>query len=351
MKYKDFVRSIHESKVHKVVPFESDIKIEVDRAFYLLGTSGTFLKKYFLHDIKSIKKTVYSFLDRHPLEKNDRWWVSLSTQHVAGFSILARSYFAGLKKPLEEPFNLNAVKMKKEGITVISLVPTQVFDLVAKRIKAPSTLKYVFVGGASLSDELFVKAKSLGWPLYSCFGSTETFAQFASSKNNKDYEVYNTWFIKSNKKGELEIKGPSVFTHHVFENGSVKPISKNWLTLKDKVLVSGTSFSFEGRLDDHYKSKGVYRNFFEQKKKFEKAMLLANFQLSQSLLVVLKEERSGAGLYLLVSNEKILDLAFKILPEIRGGFLFKDLSLFLSEIGKPSKAKIESAVSRPLLLS
>jgi|GEM_PF-3706055 len=146
-------------------------KSDMHESYYLLSTSGSEKKKHFLHTSSSIKEATESFLKTHPLDASDRWWLSLSTRHVAGFSILARSYFSKIKAPYEKDFSLDTKIMEEEGISLLSLVPTQIFDIVSRSLKAPISLKYVFVGGAPLSDNLFLKAKELGWPLVPCFGA------------------------------------------------------------------------------------------------------------------------------------------------------------------------------------
>ena len=350
MKYSDFVKSVTEAKVHRVSEFDKEIAFKTEQATYLLSTSGSQSKKYYLHSIDRIKEGVESFLDTHPLNKDDRWWVSLSTKHVAGFSILARSYFSEARDPYEAPFSLDSGVIDEEGITVLSLVPTQVYDLVFKNFKAPSCIKYVFVGGAPLSDELFFKAKSLGWPLVPCFGSTETMAQFSSSKDNKSYNIYSGWGIKVSSSNSLEIKGPSVFSHRVLMSGEVLENKDDWIDLKDQVEIINQSFVFKGRLDNRYKSKGSYRDFSLQKKNLESLMLEKGFDLKEAFLVVLEEERSGAGVYLITSNIECAKLLETQFQELRGSFLVEDLSILRNEIGKPIKTKIEDVLLRPLLL-
>gem|GEM_PF-4292190 len=68
-----------------------------------------------------------------------------------------------------------------------------------------------------------------------------------------------------------------------------------------------------------------------------------------AFLVVLEEERSGAGLYLISSDLAASDKILDNLSELRGVFLFKDISFLKSKIHKPIKAKIEDALKKPLL--
>ena len=111
------------------------------------------------------------------------------------------------------------------------------------------------------------------------------------------------------------------------------------------------AFTFIKRADGRYKSKGAFQDFNKQKEAFEEAALVNRINLNQSMLVVLEEERNGAGLYLISSQPEVLETVAGTLPEIRGCFLYKDISFLLGEIGKPLKTKIENALLRPLLLS
>jgi len=350
MNYKKFLNSVHENKVHCISVDQGSVAFNVSTPHYLTSTSGSVVKKIYLHSLENIKNSVNSFLKSHPLTKDDRWWVSLPTKHVAGFSILTRSYFSDIKAPFEEPFTLSLEKIEKEEITLLSLVPTQIFDIASKGLKAPKKLKYVFVGGAPLNQRIYNEAKILGWPLVSCFGSTETFAQFASSTNNKDYELYDGWSFQKNLKEELEVKGPGLFSY--FKNdGEFIERPGDWVNLRDKIIVNENSFSFVSRSDGLYKKKGIYNDFNKEKAFFETLVFDKNIDISKHFLLLLEEERGGAALYLMSTDIAEAEVICRQMPEIRGTYLFKSLNHFKSDLGKPLRSKIEDALSKPLLLS
>ena len=357
--YKSFVTSMTKSGLYLVSDFKAPHALvkflgakdfqNKNESYYLLSTSGSEKKKYFLHRSACIKEATASFLTAYSLEASDRWWLSLSPSHVAGFSILTRSYFSKIKPPYEEDFVLDTKIIEKEDISLLSLVPTQIFDIVSKSLKAPKSLKYVFVGGASLGEKLFLKAKELGWPLVPCFGATETFAQFSSSSDSSSYKVFKGWSLKVNSKSELMVKGPGLYDSEVFLDGKIVKLKSPWCNLKDKVSVTDQTFTFSKRSDDCYKQKGSFKSFSEDVKKFEALCLKLDVNPAKAFLVALEEERSGAGLYLISSDLEASNKILENLSDLRGVFLFKDIGFLKSKIHKPVKAKVEDALKKTLL--
>src|SRR5207244_3174402 len=65
--------------------------------------------------------------------------------------------------------------------TLTALVPTQVHDLVANKLRSPKTLRAVIVGGGSLNSELYDEARALGWPVMPSYGMTECASQIATA--------------------------------------------------------------------------------------------------------------------------------------------------------------------------
>ena len=70
----------------------------------------------------------------------------------------------------------------KSRVSVLSMVPTQVYDLVDKNLKAPSSLRVVVVGGGALTEKLYLRARELGWPLLISYGLTECASQVATAE-------------------------------------------------------------------------------------------------------------------------------------------------------------------------
>ena len=115
----------------------------------------------------------------------DRLGLCLPVFHVGGLSILARGHVSGaqvsrLKARWQPRRFLEFLKNKK--ITFVSLVPSQVYDLVQARLKGPRGLRGVIVGGGSLSGKLYQLGRGLHWPLLPSYGLTECASQAATAE-------------------------------------------------------------------------------------------------------------------------------------------------------------------------
>lgn len=139
------------------------------------GTSGEMKliglsKQAFLKSAQSV--------NRH-LQTNsaDIWLNPLPLFHVGGLSVLARSYVGGFRWERSRCLKWEAKEFCQEltnlKATLTSLVPTQVYDLVTKDLKPPSSMRAVLVGGAALEESLYRRARKLGWPLLPSYGMTE----------------------------------------------------------------------------------------------------------------------------------------------------------------------------------
>lgn len=349
-----FKESLKENMLHNISGADVPCNLKFEEPHYLLSTSGSFKKKHYIHSLTGIQKACESLNLRHPMNSSDRWWLSLPAHHVSGFSILARSHFLNLKPPLEQKFEFSnlAQTLLDEKITVLSLVPTQVFDVVSRKLKAPKSVKYVFVGGAKLSQKLFQEAKSLEWPLVVCYGSTETFAQMASSDDNKHYTPYSGWSVEFSKEETVKISGPSVYEFKYDESDlCFKKSNKVFLGSDTGLCLKNNQFVLNSRADTKYKSKGLFYDFEEQKQKIESLLLDLNRPLAHYIPVVLEEERAGARLYLICSQSEIQssEQLMKDFKDIQGVYFVKDLNLLKSSIGKPLKSKIQDVLLRPVL--
>ncbi|MEM6910915.1 MAG: AMP-binding protein [Verrucomicrobiota bacterium] len=137
------------------------------------------------------------------------WW------HVGGFSLHARAVRAGARLVEEDskwaPARLAAL-LSQEGVTHLSLVPTQVFDLVAERIPAPASLQAVVVGGGALLPEWGERAQALGWPLLGSYGMTETGSQVATQSPGESFApeplpLLEGWSARVDQGGRLLLSG------------------------------------------------------------------------------------------------------------------------------------------------
>lgn len=90
--------------------------------------------------------------------------------HVGGLSILFRCALAGAAVVLPA----EAFWPLPEGVTHLSLVPTQLQEALDSTVPVPASLRDVVLGGAALSGSLLERAIAAGWPVRTSYGMTET---------------------------------------------------------------------------------------------------------------------------------------------------------------------------------
>ena len=218
-------------------------------------------KEAFLSSARAVNENLQS-------QTRDRWLIALPLFHVAGLSILARSFCGAcsfFKSSAVWNAKLFQKKLREKKISLCSLVPAQIYDLVQQNLKAPKTLRAVIVGGDSLSPFLYRKARKLGWPLLISYGLTETTSQIAcsdlSSLNKKPFPKMNLLnHVKIKQlQTKTKLKSKSLLTayfdiqtkrHHDPKD------SKGWLDLPDKVSLKKDSLIVKGRKDEDIKISG-----------------------------------------------------------------------------------------------
>ena len=118
-------------------------------------------------------------------ESKGRWFVPLPLFHVAGLSVSARAFCAGysfIERATAWNTKAFVQNLIAEKISYTSLVPAQVYDLIQKKLRPPTSLQFALVGGGKLEAALYKKARALKWPLLPTYGMTEVCSQIATAE-------------------------------------------------------------------------------------------------------------------------------------------------------------------------
>lgn len=165
-------------------------------------------------------KTVNEHLD---VSSSSVWALALPILHVGGFGVAARAYQAGCQL-VQFPGKWSAEGFSKwlheMQATHLSLVPTQVHDLVAAGLRAPSSLRAIVVGGGVLPMPTGRTARELGWPVLASYGMTEAGSQVATQGIELLDEPYVTgplgilpcWDVVISDQGLISINGEALFS-------------------------------------------------------------------------------------------------------------------------------------------
>ena len=111
--------------------------------------------------------------------------------------------------------------LTERKITLTSLVPAQVYDLVHAGLVCPPFLRAVVVGGAHLGESLYLRARKLNWPLLASYGLTECASQVATASLNSLKEKKPPLLQALSHvrikiiRGEIALKSPSLLTGFV----------------------------------------------------------------------------------------------------------------------------------------
>jgi o-succinylbenzoate---CoA ligase len=160
---------------------------------------------------------------------DDRWLIALPVHHVGGFAIHARAHL--LRLGLVEDYSrwqpdAFLETCGREGITLVSLVPTQVHDLVINGLHSPPDLRVAIIGGGALPAALAKAARTLNWPIFETYGMTEAASQIATQtysirgrpSGDSVFEVLPHWQVRTESDGRLVLSGKALAKGYAFQS-------------------------------------------------------------------------------------------------------------------------------------
>ncbi len=142
-------------------------------------------------------------------------------------------------------------------MTLASLVPAQVDDLVQARLSPPEKLRAIIVGGGSLRKELYSEARALGWPILPSYGMTESCSQVATATlDSEELVLLDHVEARREPDGRLAFRGVSMLTGYGTGHGFIDPKVKGWFITEDLGAIYGRTLLVEGRSVDFVKIGG-----------------------------------------------------------------------------------------------
>ena len=271
----------------------------------------------------SLLRSARMVVDWLGLNENDILHCPLPLHHVGGFGVLARARTCGGRFIHDSSrWEPEAFKegIEARGVTVTSLVPTQVFDLVHGKIPAPACLRIAVVGGGHLATDLESEARQLGWPLYASFGMTEASSQIATEIPGLRppapgwLPVIKGWETDTDNEGRLRLRGPALFSGRLLSRqpGQWGYIPANlddgWFSTADYAEVDRRNSHVwirpTGRSDDSIKIRGELVSLSRAQRELEGLARAHGLDPRQLAVIDVPDERAGSRL-VLVSEEAI----------------------------------------------
>lgn len=243
------------------------------------------------------------------------WVLTLPLHHVGGFGITARTWQAGCRmitfEGKWEPARF-VPWLAEQGGTHLSLVPTQVHDLVVAGLRAPDSLAAVVVGGGILTEDAGRAARALGWPVLASYGMTEAGTQIATQRLElldqsyvkEPIDLLACWEARTGVTGRIEIRGEALFSgilKHEGQRWKYEERSGDWFATSDSGIVEGRQLRVTGRTDTLVKILGELVDPVA----VEAAVLSLSGGLvapGQAVVLALEDARAGNKLVLVHEN-------------------------------------------------
>lgn len=250
--------------------------------------------------------------------------------HIGGIAVWARQEISGCRAiTASAPYKWNAAAfcdlLNQESVTITSLVPTQIYDLVTAQLSPPKSLRVVFVGAGELAENLLLKAEALGWPLVLTYGMTETCAMLAYRKTTHDgyirFPHIKDWkTIEVMEQDRLAFLSPALLSGFLLieQNGEwtfIDPKQEGWYVSDDVGEILGDKLFLSGRSSELVKILGETVSIAEIQSLWEKHMAPMNSN-SQSVVVALPDERLGFQLALVSTNPEVESLMEEFNQEV-----------------------------------
>lgn len=286
------------------------------------GTGGGDLKGYALSK-KALFTNAEAVNEHFKLTRNDVWGLSLPVYHVGGLSVLARVHLAKssvIDGRKWDPVNWVA---RMQDVTITTLVPTQLYDLVKLNIRPWEKLRYIVIGGDFLSSALKSRALQLGWPVIRTFGMSEISSQLASAERPESDDL----LILPPHEAKIEddrllVKSKALFTLEFtlgqkFSVNTARELctADGFYITKDRAKIEGNVITPLGRVGDEIKVSGHLVDFMKLRDTLS-SYLLRNDLYNRMELGIEDDERTGKKLVLFAEKEALSKVSVDEISQI-----------------------------------
>lgn len=308
------------------------------------GSSGT--PKAVVHRLANHLASARGSAALIPLDGDAGWLLSLPLFHVGGYAIPFRVFLAGASLVLDDRSQPLKERLERQSITHLSLVPTQLWRLLAQGFDPTRTrLRELLLGGAAIPQPLVRRLMDMGFTPKSSYGLSEMGSQVCTGLPGAAGVVGRPLPGREVciQRGEICVRGATLFAGY-FKNGALaRPLDDaGWFHTRDKGHFTETGeLVVEGRLDNLFISGGenIQPETIEQR-------LVDHPAVAQALVVPVPSEEWGQRPAAFidwhntpVSHAELASWIRQALP----GFMVPDRWLPWPDLGgnlKPSRSKL-----------
>lgn len=255
------------------------------------GSSGT--PKAVVHRLANHLASARGSSTLIPLDEACGWLLSLPLFHVGGYAILFRVFLAGAALVLDDRSQPLKERLENQPITHLSLVPTQLWRLLAQGFEPARTrLRELLLGGAAIPEPLVSRLDSLGLTPKVSYGLSEMGSQVCTGQPAGAGVVGQPLPGREVciRQGEICVRGATLFAGYFKAGGLERPLdAEGWFHTRDKGrLTPDGALVVEGRLDNLFISGGenIQPEAIEQR-------LVDHPAVAQALVVPIPDEQWG----------------------------------------------------------
>ncbi len=246
--------------------------------FLSSGSSGN--PRIHAHSWVNLKKRACAQAIELGLDKDSVYLNPLPLYHLGGFMPVLRSLLSESSQVIKSKDHSLEEALLKLKPTHVSMVPTQLAQLVLNRVEL-GFLDTILLGGAGCSESILEEAKDLAYPIRACYGMTESASFFSIGKKEeflKDAKVnlylMDNWSAFTSSNGRLTIESDEMYLGSIGPLGFIE--SKGILPTFDLGEVEAPIIKIFGRSDLVYKSGGEKVDPLEIERKLESTELFSN---------------------------------------------------------------------------
>ena len=198
-----------------------------------------------------------------PFSTGQRWLQSLFLWHIGGLMIPIRALYGGASVVEKDPNIDLGSQVDRDRITHLSLVATQLDDLL-QRDHDLNSLMGVLVGGGTIPSRLVERSHQRSIPIHTTYGMTELGSQLTTTPPQASLDVLKSagkplgdWRIQLSSNDEIQVQGSPLFLGYWNGSSIEDPRDANgWFGTNDRGrLINGRLYP-DGRVDQMFISGG-----------------------------------------------------------------------------------------------
>ncbi|MEG0009611.1 MAG: AMP-binding protein [Aeromonas sp.] len=223
------------------------------------GSSGT--PKAVVHNLANHLASARGSAALIPLDEACGWLLSLPLFHVGGYAILFRVFLASASLVLDDRSQPLKARLESQPVTHLSLVPTQLWRLLAQGFDPANTrLRELLLGGAAIPQPLVSRLEGLGLIPKVSYGLSEMGSQVCTGQPTGAGVVGKPLPGRELciHQGEICVRGATLFAGYFKAGQLARPLDEEgWFHTRDKGhFTEHGELVVEGRLDNLFISGG-----------------------------------------------------------------------------------------------